>query len=111
MKYFWYRFVDHPVAKKLAVSLREQPAEWTIDPERRYTIDHQSSGVQIWVANGWPFCALWAPEKLKLGLVGKTRVWVASWRWMRTYARTESKRQAFWRKSQNVLDVMAKREP
>jgi hypothetical protein len=110
MKYFWYRFVDHPAAKRLAISLRDQPAEWNIDRERRYTLDHQPSGLQVWVANGWPFCALWAPEKLKLGLVGKTRVWLAARAWMRKYAPSESKREAFWRSSRNVLDLVNKRQ-
>lgn len=108
MRYLWNRYMNNPVATKIAASIRQQPTDWHIDPSRRYTLDHKASGLQVWVANGWPFCALWAPEKLKLGLIGRTRVWLAACAWMRKYAPAESKREAFWRSSRTISNLIDK---
>ncbi|SIT40051.1 hypothetical protein BN2476_230361 [Paraburkholderia piptadeniae] len=107
MKYLWNRYVDHPVAKKIAELIRQQPTQWRIDAPRRYTLDH-ASGLKVWIANGWPFCAVYEPEKLKLGVIGQTRVWLAAWAWLRKYAPAEPKRDAFWRRSRAISDLIDK---
>ncbi|CAG9273471.1 conserved hypothetical protein [Paraburkholderia unamae] len=109
MKYLWYRYVDNPVAKRIAELIRQQPTQWHVDAATRYTLDH-GSGLQIWIANGWPFCAVYKPEKLKLGLVGRTRVWLAAYDWLRKYAPPiESERAAFRRRSHAISDLIDKR--
>ncbi|MGF6409387.1 hypothetical protein OKW37_001057 [Paraburkholderia sp. MM5482-R2] len=108
MRYLWSRYVDNPVAKKIAASLRERPAQWQIDSEQRYTLDHEPSGLKLWIANGWAYCAIYAPEKLKLGLIGRTRVWLAAWTWLRKYAPREPRQTAFWRSSGTISKLIDK---
>jgi len=108
MGYLWSRYIENPVAGKIAASIRKQPTDWHIDPARRYTLDHEASGLQVWVANGWAFCAIYAPEKLKLGLIGRTRVWLAASAWLRKYAPAETRRDAFWRSSRAIANLIDK---
>ncbi|OWT55250.1 hypothetical protein CEY11_21305 [Candidimonas nitroreducens] len=49
-----------------------------------YTIDNEH-GVSIWWANGWWFVAICCPAEEKLGLIGRTRVWLAARRWLRIH--------------------------
>ncbi|MFL9898057.1 hypothetical protein PQR71_07790 [Paraburkholderia fungorum] len=101
--------MNNPVAAKVAKSIRDQPDEWTVDLERRITLDHKASGVQVWVANGWAFCAIWAPEQLKLGLLGRTIVWIAASNWLRTNAPNTSKAETFWRNCDSISNLLSKK--
>lgn len=73
------RWIESPIARDIADSLRKAPDSWRpySISGKVYTLDH-ASGIEIWVANGWWFCAVYRPDRRKLGLIGRTRVWLGA---------------------------------
>lgn len=85
MKRYWFL---NPKAKILAESIRNAPDRWFHDySEARNTITTSAQDLEIWVGNGWWFCAIYRPCGEKLGLFGRTLVWRAYRRWLRTHGR------------------------
>lgn len=81
VKRYW---ILNPAAKVIAHSLDSQPDEWNFDSSGRYCVEHNQTKLSVWVANGWWFCAVYSPNKERLGLVGRTIVWMAFKRWHRS---------------------------
>jgi len=77
----WYeRWIENPVARQIAASMRNEAANWACSG--LYALRH-TSGLEVWTGNGWWFCGVEKPVRLKLGLVGRTRVWLAAKRIIR----------------------------
>lgn len=63
-------------------SLRDNPGEWSCT---QYTLRHQRSGLQIWIANGASFIAGYESKiPFQVGWIDAFRVWWAFRRWQRT---------------------------
>lgn len=69
------------------MNLLQKPAEWQI---REHGLHHISSGVDIWTANGRPFCALYSPSRLDLRVWSQRRIWRAYKRIKRAHGRRDN---------------------
>jgi hypothetical protein len=106
MSYLWDRFIEHPAARKIADSIRNEPDKWAFGPTGRHTLDYKDSGLQIWVANGYSFCAIYNPESVALGVIGRLRVWRAAGQWIRRYDPPEPEAKTFRRRSKEIVDML-----
>ena len=68
--------------RELIASLRDTPADWRWTyPDRRFSIEHIRSGVQIWTAVG--DCHVDRPRKITFGFWGRLRLRSAFRHWRR----------------------------
>ena len=80
----WYqRRIWNPKATVIARSIRNEPEKWERDFPTSFCLCR--SGLKIWLANGWWFCAIDKPQEEKLGLIGRTIVWIECKRWLRAH--------------------------
>lgn len=66
----------------LIYSLRNFPEDWKVD---KYTLSH-SSGIEIWIANGWIFLEQHNVSSTAIDfgfLIGRLRFWHAFKKWNR----------------------------
>lgn len=81
LRRFYDRWIMHPAATDIALDIWEHPERWTTDDNgcvlRREGLPFKAVGV--WIANGWFFCEMYAysDPPTKLGLLGRTIVWIA----------------------------------
>lgn len=82
LRRFYDRWIMHPAAFEIAKSIVNEPDRWQLCPVgcvlERDNLPYGVAGV--WVANGWFYCQMWRwpqPE-IKLGLFGRTIVWIAA---------------------------------